>query len=101
MLSFSKYSTYSYETAYEHKDNRVPLNLETFKSCAIIDISMATVDMHSVGVTQTPLYVALEICLGCGLTYTNRLHKPIIIIVWWFGTGNMCVPITKIQHVTI
>jgi hypothetical protein len=61
MISFSKSSTYSYETAYEHKDNRVPLNIDVFESCAIIDTGMATVDRHGVGVTPTPLYAAVEI----------------------------------------
>jgi len=69
----SKSSTYSYETAYEHKDNRVPLHLDIFESCAVIDISMATVDMHGVGVTPKPLCAALEICSGYCLTHSNRL----------------------------
>jgi len=99
MLSFSKSSTYPYETTYEHKDTRVPLDLDSFESCAIIDISMATVDMHGVGVTQIPLYAALEISSGYGLTYSNRLHKHIIIIVRWFETGHVFVATTKMSHV--
>ena len=101
MLSFSKTSTYSHETAYEHKDTRVPLHLDTFESCAIIDISMATVDMHGVGVTQTQLYAALEIYSAYGLTYSNCLQKHITVIVRWFETGHVFVAITKISHVTI
>ena len=62
MLSFSKSLTYSYETTYEHNNNRLLLHLDTFESCVIFDINMATGDMHGVGVTQTPFYAALEIC---------------------------------------
>jgi len=79
----------------------VPLSLDTFESCAIIDISTATVDVNGVGVTQTPLYAALEISWGYGLTYSNRLQKHIIIIVRWFETGHVFVATTKISHVVM
>jgi hypothetical protein len=62
---------------------------------------MATVDRHGVGVIPPPLYAALKICAGCGLTYSNRLQKHIIIIVRWFETGHVFVAITKMLHVTI
>ena len=79
----------------------MPLHLDTFESCAIVDKNMATVDMHGVGVTRTPLYAAPEICSGYGLVYSNRLQKHIIIIVRCFETGQVFVAITKISRVRI